>query len=112
MSSDRKRLLATQFLKATGVLDAYESVIDSLITNGWPEESSIYDHAAYELLRWHALNKDDYTTAVKASNPGPHIKPTAQTQLNPARLLADGAVSDSRVLDASVITQKPLSNIN
>ena len=46
-------------------MDAFESVIDNMITNGWPEESGIYEHAAYELLRWHALNHENYQNIVK-----------------------------------------------
>jgi hypothetical protein len=48
-------------LKATGILDAYQHVMDSLIQNGWPQEKSVFDHAAYELLKWHSEHKEDLT---------------------------------------------------
>ena len=104
---DRQKLLATHFLKATGLLDAYESVIDSMITNGWPETSTIYDHAAYELLRWYALNREDYQRIVAPKNPGPQIKPTPSVHH-----LRPEAHSNNRVIDASVNSQVPLSEQN
>ena len=30
------KLQETQFLKSTGVLDGYENVIDTMVSNGWP----------------------------------------------------------------------------
>ena len=56
----RLKLQATQFLKGTGLLDGYESVIEKLITQGWPSNKNIFDHAAYELLKWHSEHKDEY----------------------------------------------------
>lgn len=64
------KLQATQFLKSTGVLDAYESVIDTMVSTGWPSNSTIYEHAAYELLRWHAVNREQIQTLQKVPNPG------------------------------------------
>jgi len=45
-------------LQATGLLDAYEAVMESLIIKGWPSEKILYDHASDELLRWHANHQD------------------------------------------------------
>ena len=64
------KLQATQFLKSTGVLDAYESVIEEMVTHGWPGNTTIYEHAAYELLRWHSQHKESLKTIVKIANPG------------------------------------------
>ena len=38
------------------------------MTNGWPSDKSIFDHAAYEILKFHADHKDEYTN--KITNPG------------------------------------------
>ena len=48
------KLQATQFLRGTGLLDAYEGVIEKLVTTGWPSDKTVFEHAAYELLRWHS----------------------------------------------------------
>jgi len=53
-------LQGTKFLKTTGILDAYEHVIGSMIANGWPSDKTIFEHAAYEVLKWAADNKDNY----------------------------------------------------
>lgn len=78
-----QRLQTTQFLRATGLLDAYEAVIESLVSNGWPSERSLYDHASDELLRWHAEHKDEYDVH-RIMNPGStaHVMPL---QLMPSR---------------------------
>ena len=47
LKMSEERLSATQFLKSTGVLDAYEYVIESLVANGVPEDTTLYDHAAH-----------------------------------------------------------------
>jgi hypothetical protein len=60
-------LSGTKFLKTTGMLDAYEHVVNSMILNGWPSDKSIFDHAAYELLKWSAENKDQYRGLVGRS---------------------------------------------
>ena len=31
-----------------------------MIKNGWPSDKSIFEHAAYEVLKWAADNKDSY----------------------------------------------------
>ena len=31
-----------------------------MIVNGWPSDKSIFEHAAYEVLKWAADNKDNY----------------------------------------------------
>lgn len=41
-------------------MDAYEHVIGTMIVNGWPSDKSIFEHAAYEVLKWAAENKDNY----------------------------------------------------
>jgi hypothetical protein len=53
-------LQGTKFLKTTGILDAYEHVVSSMISNGWPPDKSIFEHAAYEVLKWAADNKESY----------------------------------------------------
>lgn len=47
-------------MKTTGILDAYEHTISTMIVNGWPSDKSIFEHAAYEVLKWAADNKDNY----------------------------------------------------
>ena len=54
------QLQGTKFLKTTGILDAYEHTISTMIVNGWPSDKSIFDHAAYEILKWAADHKDSY----------------------------------------------------
>lgn len=54
-------------MKSTGILDAYEHVINAMITNGWPSDKTIFEHAAYELLRWASENKDQYRGMVGRS---------------------------------------------
>lgn len=56
----RDNLLAThKYLKTTGILDAYQHVMQTLSTKGWPQDKSLFDHAAYELLKWHSEHKDE-----------------------------------------------------
>ena len=31
-----------------------------MVCNGWPSDKSLYDYAAYELLKWAADHKDEY----------------------------------------------------
>ena len=47
-------------MKTTGILDAYEHVINTMIVNGWPSDKTIFEHAAYEVLKWAAEHKDNY----------------------------------------------------
>lgn len=54
-------------MKSTGILDAYEHVISSMITDGWPSEKSIFEHAAYELLKWASEHKDEFRGLVGRS---------------------------------------------
>ena len=56
-----KSPLATNFLRSTGLLDAYEEVVASMISEGWPSETNIFDHAAYLLLKWQSENQDAIT---------------------------------------------------
>lgn len=57
----------TKLLKSTGLLDAYEHVINTMVLNGWPKEKSIYENAAYELLKWASENKDHYRGVIGKS---------------------------------------------
>lgn len=56
-----KSPLATNFLRSTGLLDAYEWVVAEMISEGWPAETNIFDHAAYLLLKWQSENQDAIT---------------------------------------------------
>jgi hypothetical protein len=38
-----------------------------MITNGWPAEKSIFEHAAHEILNWASENKDNYRGLVGRS---------------------------------------------
>lgn len=51
------------------MLDGYEAVLETLVIEGWPSEKSVYDHAAYLLLRWHSQHKEEFTIH-KMDNPG------------------------------------------
>ena len=86
------KLQSTQFLKATGLLDAFEHVIENMVTNGWPGDTTIYDHASYELLKWHAEHKDEYL--------GNHVNPGTKGQVMPLEL-AIMKYSEENVYDAS-----------
>lgn len=59
-SSVANQLQGTKYLKTTGIMDAYEHVISTMIVNGWPQDKSIFEHAAYEVLKWAAEHKDNY----------------------------------------------------
>jgi hypothetical protein len=52
--SGGQKMMATNFLKASGLLDGYEFVVGSLIEEGWPADSNIFDQAAYLLLKFHS----------------------------------------------------------
>ena len=54
-------MIGTNFLRSTGLLDAYEHVVSSMVEEGWPPEKSIFDHAAYLLLKWQGDNQDAIT---------------------------------------------------
>jgi predicted Fe-S protein YdhL (DUF1289 family) len=54
-------------LKSSGILEAYEDVVQHMIMNGWPAEKSIFEHAAHEILNWASENKDNYRTIVGRS---------------------------------------------
>ena len=45
-------MIGTNFLRSTGILDAYEEVVTQMIGDGWPTDVSIFEHAAYLLLKW------------------------------------------------------------
>ena len=49
----------TNYLRSTGVLSAYESCITRLISQAWPAEKSVYEHAAYLMLKWQAEHVDE-----------------------------------------------------
>lgn len=38
-----------------------------MVLNGWPKEKSIYENAAYELLKWASENKDHYRGVIGKS---------------------------------------------
>ena len=60
------QLQGTKFLKTTGILDAYEHVIGSMIANGWPSDKTIFEHAAYEVLNGLRTTK----TTIEVSSAG------------------------------------------
>ena len=71
LKSYQLKLQATQFLRATGILDAYENVVEELVTKGWPSDKTIFDHAAHELLKWHTEHKEEYAhNSMGNVNPG------------------------------------------
>ena len=35
-----------------------------MILNGWPSDKSVFEHAAYEILKWASENKDNYSGLV------------------------------------------------
>jgi len=45
-------------------------VVEKLITQGWPSEKTVFEHAAYELLKWHSNHRDDYVNSYSLVNPG------------------------------------------
>ena len=62
-----QQLEGTKFLKSTGIFDAYEHVINQMILSGWPSDKSVFEHAAYELLKWASEHKDEYRGIVGRS---------------------------------------------
>jgi hypothetical protein len=52
-------MMTTNFLKATGLLDAYESVVQTMVEDGWPSDESLFDHAAYLILKYQTEHKDE-----------------------------------------------------
>jgi len=50
----------TQYLRSTGLLEAYEKLLTSMYTNGWPGDRSIYDYSAEEILRYGSKFKQEY----------------------------------------------------
>eukprot|EP00347_Sterkiella_histriomuscorum_P002085 403369532 len=38
-----------------------------MVSNGWPSDKSIFEHAAYEILKWSSENKDQYRGLVGRS---------------------------------------------
>ena len=34
--------------------------MSDMILNGWPSEKSVFEHAAYELLKWASAHKDEF----------------------------------------------------
>ena len=38
-----------------------------MVSNGWPSDKSIFDYAAYELLKWGSEHKDEFRGAVGRS---------------------------------------------
>ena len=56
-------------MRGTGLLDAYESVVGKLVTQGWPNDKNVFDHAAYELLKWQSEHREEYANNILV-NPG------------------------------------------
>lgn len=52
-------MMTTNYLKSTGIFDAYEQVVSNMVEDGWPSDQSIFDHAAYLLLKWQSDHQDD-----------------------------------------------------
>ena len=50
----------SQYLKQTGILDCYEKLLTQLYSKGWPEEKSIFNHAADEILRYGSKFQSDF----------------------------------------------------
>ena len=50
-------------MKQVGLLDAYENVYTTLIEEGWPQDKTPFDHAAYLILKWQNNNKPNLTGA-------------------------------------------------
>lgn len=86
-------------MKSTGLLEAYESVIASMVNKGWPKDTSVYEHAAYELLRWNIENMDRLETKQKMANPGTLSQPM------PLQLSATG-VNDQTIKQVAGTSQK------
>jgi len=38
-----------------------------MVQNGWPSDKSIFEHAAYEILKWSSEHKDQYRGLVGRS---------------------------------------------
>ena len=47
-----QKMRTTNFLKGTGILDAYESVVSTMVEDGWPSDQSPFEHAAFLLLKY------------------------------------------------------------
>ena len=60
------KMLNTNFLRSTGLLDGYESVVSQMVEDGWPSEKSVFEHAAYLLLKWQGENQDKITVQAAA----------------------------------------------
>ena len=56
--SESPAALGFNYLRLTGMLDAYEHVIELMISEGWPANTSVHEHAAYLLLKWHSDHKE------------------------------------------------------
>ena len=54
-----QKMQTTNFLKATGILDAYENVVSSMVEDGWPSDQSPFDHAAYLVLKYQTDHADE-----------------------------------------------------
>jgi hypothetical protein len=35
-SKNQQKMTSTNYLKTTGILDAYENIVQTMIENGWP----------------------------------------------------------------------------
>lgn len=57
MSREISELGNSNFLKATGLLEAYEHCLTSMINEGWPSDTTIFEHAAYLILEYQTDHK-------------------------------------------------------
>ena len=44
--------------------------METLVSSGWPSDKTVFDHAAYELLKWHSVHREEYSNNF-LGNPGP-----------------------------------------
>jgi len=61
-------MMTTNYLKATGLLDAYEDVVSKMIEDGWPSDKSIFDHAAYLLLKYKVDHEEELLMSLSKKN--------------------------------------------
>jgi hypothetical protein len=81
-------LLSTNYLRSTGLLDAYESTVETMISDGWPADTSIFDHAAYLILRWQVDNQDVITIQAAAYR--------KKALMNPKRVVSEASALDGK----------------
>jgi len=65
--------------------------------NGWPSDKPLYDHVSYEILKFHAEHKDEYTTK-RLTNPGPSVTPREGNMMS-SRITLGGVPSKYPEMD-------------